>query len=166
VLGAVEDAAYFTEVTRLADTLGVADRVIFAGRRDDVPQMLKASRLFYLPSRSEGLSNAMLEAMACSLPCVATNVGGNRELVSDQVNGYLVPSDDPEAAAGRILSLLRDASLRAQMGRAGRRVAVERFGAEAMMCRLVELYDQLLAGRLRHAKPGPAIRAATVREPN
>ena len=147
VVGAVQDSAYCAHVIELARNLKVADKVIFAGARDDVVRILKASRVFYLPSRSEGLSNAALEAMASSLPCVCTDVGGNGELVEDGVNGYLIPSEDPAAARDRLVWLLRDSGLCRRMGTAGRRIVEARFSLDTMMTRLTGLYEGLLAAR-------------------
>jgi glycosyltransferase involved in cell wall biosynthesis len=86
----------------------------------------------------------MLEAMACALPCVATDVGGNRELVADGVSGYLVPAGDPETAARRILMLLREPHRARQMGQTGRRIVETGFSVEAMIQKLSDLYEDLL----------------------
>jgi glycosyltransferase involved in cell wall biosynthesis len=147
VIGAVQDPAYFERVTELAAELGAAAQVTFAGRRQDVASLLKACDVFYLPSKSEGLSNALLEAMACRLPCVVTDVGGNPEVVRHGQNGYLVsPGDIPEAAE-RISSLLRNRARAAQMGREGRRIVEHEFTVEMMIAKLLESYDGLLARR-------------------
>lgn len=146
VMGAVQDAGYFDSVQQLASELGVRDAVVFAGVREDVPALLKRSDVFYLPSRSEGLSNAMLEAMACARPCVATDVGGNGELIEHERSGYLVPSEDPGMAARRIVELLRDPALAARMGQRSRQIVERTFSVQAMMSRLTGLYDSLLAG--------------------
>ena len=147
VIGAVQDPPYFEHVQRLVSELLVRDVVVFAGVREDVPELLKHCDVFYLPSRSEGLSNAMLEAMACARPCVATNVGGNSELIEQEGCGYLVPSEDPASAANRIVTLLRDPDLAAQLGRRSRQIVEEKFSLQAMMSRLTGLYDALLANR-------------------
>jgi len=146
VAGAVQDTPYMQQLAELARSLNVNQNVIFLGSRPDVPSLLKMSNLFYLPSRSEGLSNAILEAMACALPCVATDVGGNGELIQDAGNGYLVPHDDPAAAAQRILTLLRNPLLAKEMGQSGRRIVESGFSVKAMIGKLTELYDDLLAG--------------------
>ena len=157
VIGAVNDETYFRGVNELAAELGVSNRLRFVGSREDVPSLLKSACVFYLPSRSEGLSNAMLEAMASGLACVATNVGGNSELVEHEASGYLVPSEDPSAAAGRILTLLKDAGLRARMGARGRRKVAETFSLSAMIGKLTDNYEELLATR-GGARPNAARR--------
>jgi glycosyltransferase involved in cell wall biosynthesis len=146
VAGAVQDTPYMEQLAEQARGLNVQQNVVFLGRRPDVSSLLKMSNLFYLPSRSEGLSNALLEAMACGLPCVAADVGGNRELVHDSGNGYLVPPDDPALAADRILTLLLDPLRARQMGQSGRRIAESGFSVGAMVDRLTECYDGLLVG--------------------
>jgi glycosyltransferase involved in cell wall biosynthesis len=140
----VHDPDYFQQVNELARHLNVSASLEFMGQSRAVPSLLKGCDTFYLPSRSEGLSNAMLEAMACSLPCVAANVGGNRELVEEESSGFLVPPEEPAAAAERIVRLLRDPSLALRMGQRGRRIVEAGFSAQVMMARLLELYDSLL----------------------
>jgi len=144
VIGAAQDTDYFNRVVMLAHELGVSRHIIFARARTDVASLLKQSDIFYLPSHSEGLSNAMLEAMTCSLPCVATNVGGNGELICNQVNGHLIAPNDAAAGARAIIRLLNDEDLRRNMGRAGRRIVESKFSMQVMVDRLVGLYDQLL----------------------
>ncbi len=91
---------------RLADSLGVADRVEFLGYRNDVRKLLAKADLYVAPSRSEGLSNSILEAMAAGVPVVATDVGGNRELLGG--TGHIVPLEDPTALAAAISSAIKD----------------------------------------------------------
>ena len=82
--------------------------------------------------------------MACSLPCVATRVGGNSEALVDGYSGFLVDNEDESAMADKLLLLLRDRALARQMGEAGRQTAEEKFSAQAMMQSLVSLYDRVL----------------------
>jgi glycosyltransferase involved in cell wall biosynthesis/peptidoglycan/xylan/chitin deacetylase (PgdA/CDA1 family) len=119
--------AYADEVKGLAKSLGLERSVRFLGHTDRVPELLALSDVFVLPSRSEGLSNALLEAMRSGLPCIATSVGGNPEVVVDHWTGYLVAPDDPNALAERILKLLRDPQLRERMGRASRQRILAEF---------------------------------------
>jgi L-malate glycosyltransferase len=147
VIGRANDTEYFRSVQDLSKSLGLSRNVRFLGLRNDVISILKASDVFFLPSRSEGLSNALLEAMACQLPCVVTDVGGNAEVVEDSQSGFLVPSEDSASAADRILALLRDSQAGRRMGKFGRKIVEERFGAQAMVDRLVGLYDGLLEAK-------------------
>ncbi len=145
VVGAPLDPAYFQRVRALAEQLGVAGRVHFAGGRDNVAAVLKACTVFYLPSLSEGLSNALLEAMACGLPCVAHHVGGNAEVVASGRSGYLTPLGAEQETADAIVELLRSPARAAAMGRAGRQIVESRFSLNAMVSQLAALYDGLLA---------------------
>jgi glycosyltransferase involved in cell wall biosynthesis len=160
VAGSIHDEKYFQSVLKLAQELKVSDKINFIGCSNEVPALLKASHVFFLPSRSEGMSNALLEAMACALPCVATAVGGNSELIRDGDNGYVVPSEDPDLAAQRIVTLLRDSGLATRMGQAGRMMVQTRFTVQLMMDRIVGLYDELLNAEIRHRDAGNGILAS------
>jgi glycosyltransferase involved in cell wall biosynthesis len=128
---------------RSAAQLGVADRCHFVGHRLDGPSILSRAALAVSASYSEGISNAILEAMAARLPVVATAVGGSPELVRDGVNGFLVPPGAPAALARRILDLLASAPLRARMGEKGRRVAEREFSIAQMRTSYDALYEDL-----------------------
>ncbi len=108
------------EVRALHDRLGLGDRVVLAGYRRDVPDLLAAADLFVLGSAFEGLPVSIMEAMASGLPVVATAVGGVPEAVSDGVTGRLVPPQDDAALAGAWVDVAGDASLRARMGATAR----------------------------------------------
>ena len=129
------------ELKRQARDLGIEDHVRILGFRSDVANLLGIVDLFALPSLSEGLSVAILEAMVARKPVVASHVGGNPELVVDGETGYLVPPMDPPALSARIVELLGDQRLRARLGEAGRRRVMELFSLSAM----VEQYEQLYA---------------------
>lgn len=146
VAGANQDRRHFERMTDIARETGAMEALHLLGSRGDVPSLLKASTLFFLCSRSEGLSNSILEAMACRLPCVATRVGGNSELIEHGGSGYLVPPEDPEAAAACILEVLGDPALAARLGERGRALVEAKFSLTAMMSRLTGLYEELLAG--------------------
>lgn len=126
------DAGYPRELRRLASRLGIADRVVFAGWRDDVARCLSAFDIFVLPSRDEPFGIVTVEAMAAGLPVVATDGGGTREIVADGVTGLLVPTGDASAMAGAILRLAGDRRRAGSLGRAGRARAEEAFTAERM----------------------------------
>ncbi|MFU2485969.1 TIGR03088 family PEP-CTERM/XrtA system glycosyltransferase [Thauera sp. WH-1] len=131
---------------------GVGDVVWLAGERKDVPEVMRALDLFALPSQAEGISNTILEAMACGLPVVATAVGGNPELVAAGETGALVPAQDPHRMAEALLCYASDAALRKKHGAAGRQRVEHHFSLDAMVARYTAMYDQLL----QHAGPAPA----------
>jgi glycosyltransferase involved in cell wall biosynthesis len=134
---------------QLAEREGVADRVLFVGRRHDVADLLRASDVFVLNSFSEGMSNALLEALAAGLACVATDVGGNPELVHPGDNGLLVPPGRPEPLAHALRRLLADGALRGRMGRRSRERAESEYGLDAMVRKTEEVYEAVLRDRVR-----------------
>lgn len=146
-VGEAHDDHYWAELMSLTGRLGIADNVKFLGPRTDVFSLLKMSDVFCLPSRTEGLSNALLEAMACGLPCVATDVGGSSEVVEDGHSGHLVTSENPDALASRLVTLLRDPELRRRMGNNGRKRVEQEFTVQHMVEQLVSSYEQLLGKR-------------------
>lgn len=126
------DGPLRAELEALADSLSIRGRVHLLGARDDVAQLLPALDVFALPSLTEGLSIALLEACAAGLAIVATAVGGNPEIVSDRRTGLLVPPDDREATRNALEALLNDAALRAQLGSAARHWVRANASIEAM----------------------------------
>lgn len=147
VAGAPQEPDYLEELQRLISESNLAENVRFIGQYNDVYSLLKCSNIFFLPSHSEGFSNALIEAMACRLSCVATLVGGNAEAISDGENGFLVPAGDTQMAAERILRLLRNPDSARALGLAARRVVEEKFTAEVMGCCLADFYDTLLLSK-------------------
>jgi len=142
----VGDGSLQAEVEALATSEGIRDRVWLAGSREDVVPLMSAMDVFVLPSLAEGISNTILEAMACSLPVVATRVGGNAELVVDGETGLLVPRADPQAMAEALLRYLDDDSLRSRHGKAARQRAVENFSIDGMVRNYQDVYDECRAG--------------------
>ncbi|HEX9190834.1 MAG TPA: glycosyltransferase [Candidatus Deferrimicrobiaceae bacterium] len=123
---------------------GLGGTFRFLGSRSDVPDLLRASDLFVHPSREEGFSNAILEAMAAGLPVVACDVGGNPEAVADGETGRLVPARAPERFAEALLEIIGDPGKRKAFGRAGRRRAEGEFSLNRMVTGMETLYESLL----------------------
>lgn len=123
--------------------LHLTGRAHLCGERRDIPSVLKAFDVFALPSRAEGISNTILEAMATGLPVVATDVGGNPELVEPDVTGRLVPAADPAALETALRSYVSDPYLRAQHGKAGRERVLQHFSLERMAQAHTDLYASL-----------------------
>ncbi len=147
VVGSVLEPETYAELERTVQLLGLKNNVRFVGSLSNPYPVLRASDVFCLPSRSEGFSNALVEAMGCSLPCVATRVGGSGEALAEGASGFLVPSEDDETMADRILSLLRNPQMARRMGKTAREAVEKRFSIAAMMSRLVSLYDEQLASK-------------------
>lgn len=129
----------------LLDRPGVRERVWFAGERSDVADIMRGLDCFVLPSRAEGVSNTVLEAMASRLPIVATRVGGNGELLESGMSGLLVPSGDSDALAGAMLSYFSERALARRHAKAARRVAEMRFSLGRMVADYSTLYERALA---------------------
>ena len=130
--------------TRIGE-LGLTGRVALLGEVDNVPELLCSVDILVLPSlHNEGLPNAVMEAMAASLPVVATDTGGVRDLVIDGLTGFIVPPRDPTALADRMGRLCSDLELRRKMGEAGERRIIELFTAEQMARKFENLYQRLV----------------------
>jgi L-malate glycosyltransferase len=127
------------ELEAQLDRLGLRDTVELAGEVADVSGVLRETDVYVQPSFMEGMPNSVLEAMAASLPIVATRVGGNQDLVTDGDNGLLVPPGDAAALAAAIRRLIRDPALARRMG-ARARARVEQFGVPAVTAQLVRAY--------------------------
>ena len=128
-----------------ADRLGgLGGTLILAGERSDLPDVMRALDLLVVTSTREGCCNAILEAMATGVPVVATDVGGNRDLITDGVSGRLFAHGDAEAGAAAVVALARDPDLAAAMGREGRARARRDFSMEAMVGATSRLYEDLV----------------------
>jgi glycosyltransferase involved in cell wall biosynthesis len=147
IAGDVLEPDYFVELQTLIRNLNLSERFHFVGGVTDLREYLSTADIFVLPSRSEGFSNAIVEAMAASLPVVATDVGGNTEAVTDGVSGLIVPSEDPAALAAAITRLLSDPAKAEEMGAAGKKLASEKFTTDAMMRQITLAYANLLTRR-------------------
>ncbi|MCX5659300.1 MAG: glycosyltransferase [Planctomycetota bacterium] len=130
-------------IEALAAQLEIAPNVRFLGVRSDIPRLMAAADVFMLSSLSEGISVTLLEAMGCALPIVATDVGGNAEVIGNDEAGLLSPRERPAPLADNILRLLRDASLRQRLGQAGRQRLLGQFTQDRMHARYAELYHQM-----------------------
>ncbi len=128
--------------------LGLQERIRFLGIRDDVSAILGAADIFVLPSiAGEGLPNVILEAMACSKPVIACDVGGSAEAVKDGVNGFVVPPRNADALADALQRLLADPELIKKFSASSRRIAEEEFSLQKQVRNFEELYQRLYAER-------------------
>ena len=124
-------------------TMGHTENMIFAGWRDDMPLVWAVSDIAVLPSYREGLPVSLQEALASGLPVVTTDAPGCREIVNPGENGYLVPVGDANALADALAPLLEDQTLRAAMGKAGRRKAEKEFNADLLAEQTIALYRKI-----------------------
>ena len=126
------------------ERLNLADKVIVAGYRKDIPEVLNILDIFVISSVREGFSLAILEAMAAGKPVIATDVGGNREAVIDGETGFIVPQKKPLLMASKILNLISNPELRAMMGEKGYQRVVKKFSIGNMLTETSELYSEIL----------------------
>jgi glycosyltransferase involved in cell wall biosynthesis len=124
--------------------LGLERNFLFLGRRADIPEILACCDIAVLPSRAEGLPNAVLEYMAAGLPTIVSRVGGNAELVEDGVTGLLVPPEDSPALSAALLKLLHDPGLARQMVQRGHEFTIQNFSFERLVREVDALYTELL----------------------
>ncbi|MEO8346693.1 MAG: TIGR03088 family PEP-CTERM/XrtA system glycosyltransferase [Betaproteobacteria bacterium] len=143
----VGDGPLRARVEHVLDAAGMRQLAWLPGERNDVPEILRGLDCFVLPSLAEGISNTILEAMACGLPVVATRVGGNPELVEDGLTGRLVPQANAESMASALLAYYEDPVLARRHGRAGRHAVLQRFSLDRMVADYLSLYDGLVASR-------------------
>ncbi len=144
----VGDGPQYSALDQLRHTMGVAEHISLIGARDDVPLLLKAMDVFVLPSLSEGISNTILEAMASSLPVVATRVGGNIELVRHRETGFLVDSGNLMDLADAIRAYLENPCLVREHGAAGVKRIQNHFSLGRMVSAYDALYQNLLGEKL------------------
>lgn len=147
VVGRKSEEEHCRELESRAAALGLGKNFRMIGSREDVFSILQMSDVFCLPSRSEGFSNALIEAMACGLPCIATNVGGNPEVLTHGKTGLLVPSENCDAMALALTHLLSDPNRAREMGLRGKSLVQSRFTTEAMITNLVGVYQRLIAAK-------------------
>jgi len=129
---------------QLIDELGLRDHVDLVGEAQDVVGLLSAADLFLLPSLQESFGLSALEAMACGVPVVASNVGGLPEVITDGVNGFLHPPDAVTQMAESAIQLLSDPELHRRMAAEGVRVAREKFSADQIVPQYEALYERAL----------------------
>lgn len=138
----VGDGPLRAECEQLLQQAGMRDLAWLPGERSDVPQVMRGLDVYVLPSLAEGISNSILEAMATGLPVVATDVGGNADLVDHGLTGEIVPPGDEVALARAITAWASDPGRRHLAGGLGRRRAEERFSLDAMVARYLRVYER------------------------
>lgn len=138
------DKGYLERLRKIADDMGISNRIIYTGPRGDIPVLLKGVDIVVFPSLTEGFSRVILEAMAGGKAVVATNVGGNPEAIIDGITGYIVPVRDAMVLAERINELINNREKLEQMGRAGRKRVEELFAIERHVESVERLYREIL----------------------
>lgn len=139
----VGDGSLRSHLEQQAHQLRLNGRVFFTGPRRDVPRLLSVCNLSVLSSLKEGMSNTIMESMAAGKPMVATNVGGNAELIAHGETGLLTPTQDSAALAAAMQKILEDPALAERMGQQAKRRIAQLFSAESLVTRTEQLYDEL-----------------------
>ncbi|MGD0897849.1 MAG: glycosyltransferase family 4 protein [Thermoguttaceae bacterium] len=147
VIGTLGYAEYVDDLKATAARLGVAERILWLGHRDDVREIMPAMDVYVQPSLAEPLGLAILEAMAVGLPVVASRVGGIPETVVHGQTGILVPPRESGALADGIVTLLKDPALRSAMGRAGRQRVLREFSPDSHLARVEAVFARVIQRR-------------------
>jgi sugar transferase (PEP-CTERM/EpsH1 system associated) len=140
----VGDGPLLEAVSRMLGEADASEQVWLPGARVDVPDLMRAMDVFVLPSLAEGICNTILEAMATGLPVIATDVGGNPDLVEAGQTGMLLPAGNPDALAEALAAYVADAERREREGRAARARAEKEFSMEAMVRGYMDVYSRVL----------------------
>lgn len=139
----VGDGRLQAQLECMAKALGIAESVEFTGVRSDIPDQLRRGEIAVLPSRTEGMPNALLEAMACGSACVATRVSGSEDIIQHGINGLLVDAEDYEGLADALLTLLRDPKLCEKFRQAARETVEQQYALERIVERYSALYQSM-----------------------
>jgi glycosyltransferase involved in cell wall biosynthesis len=143
----VGDGSRRAELEQMVVELGIQESVDFLGTRHDIAWLLQESWGFVLPSRWEGMPNALLEAMACGLPCIATRVSGSEDIIEQGINGLLVPPEQPEGLAYALRLVLEDTRLARQLGWRGYETVLRYYQLSSTVQSCLAFYSYLLARR-------------------
>jgi glycosyltransferase involved in cell wall biosynthesis len=138
------EEAYVRRFKELTRELGVSQKVIYTGYREDIPSLLQEIDILVFPTLTEAFSRVILESMAASIPIIATDVGGNSEAVVHGITGYIVPPQDVQALANRINELINDRGKRKKMGKAARARVKDLFTMERHVALIEKLYHEVL----------------------
>ena len=142
------------QLERIVAALGIQDSVQFLGLRRDVVDLLQQAWGFVLPSRWEGMPNALLEAMSCGLPCVATRVSGSEDIIVDSINGLLVQPEQPEELAQALRRIIEDNELVQRLATEARATMLRDYQLSTIIARCVELYRKVLKDK---GNPQPSL---------
>jgi glycosyltransferase involved in cell wall biosynthesis len=143
----VGDGEHGPVLKEMARHLGLENRVVFAGQRKDIPEILPVCDFFVLPTLTEALPTVLMEAMAAQKAIIASNVGGIPEMIQDGLNGRLLPPGDVRALAAACAQLADDSALRNAWGTAGQAICREKFNIEQQIASLENLYNSLIGTR-------------------
>ena len=139
-----ETLPYKQALVDLTEELGIAEKVIFTGFREDIPEIMSILDILVLASWMEPLGMVQLEAMALEKPIIASNAGGPKEVVVDKQTGILVPPKDPQALANAVIELVKNNKL-SYMGKTGRQRVERSFSLDSHVQKVERLYEEILS---------------------
>lgn len=137
----IGDGRLRNELENYTKKMGIEKWLVFTGERKDILNLLKSMDIFVMTSLYEGISNAIMEAMLMGLPVIATDVGGNSELVIEGTTGHLCPLNDAQALAEKVLFLLRNKIYSKRLGENGRSRIINNFNIKIMKTKIEEIYS-------------------------
>ncbi|MGG5253816.1 N-acetyl-alpha-D-glucosaminyl L-malate synthase BshA [Neobacillus sp. SM06] len=140
----VGDGPEVTTVAKLVKTLGITDKVLFLGKQENLEELYSISDLMLLLSEKESFGLVLLEAMACGVPCIGTNVGGIPEVITDGVNGYISQLGDIQDIAQKAIHLLQDEDFHQKVSQQALETVKQKFKAEAIVAQYEDIYSTLL----------------------
>lgn len=147
ILVYVGDGPLMDELKKRITQSVLSEKVILCGHQQLVQPFYEAADIFICPSDTEGLSNVILEAMAFSIPVIATNVGGNPEIITDKINGLLVPSKNADALADAIQFLASQPEMRRKLGSSGYKTVLNEFSFYRRTLKIQDLYLKLISNK-------------------
>tara|TARA_Y100001970_G_scaffold285407_1_gene405014 strand:- start:675 stop:1829 length:1155 start_codon:yes stop_codon:yes gene_type:complete len=137
-----KDNGTLKELKDLVNTKGLENKIKFLGFREDIPEILLAMDGYICASHTEGFSNAILEAMASGLPIIATNVGGNSEIIKHKKNGLLIKSKDQNAIASTMIKIMKDSTLSQKISEDAKKTVNEKYNTEKMVKSYIDVYEK------------------------
>jgi len=140
------------QLKHIAELLDIQDSVEFLGLRQDVIELLQQSWGFVMPSRWEGMPNALLEGMSCGLPCIATRVSGSEDIISDGANGLLVEPEQPQELAVALRRIIEETDLALRLAKAGRATVLHDYELDSVIKRCVEMYYRVCKNCGKHTQ--------------
>ena len=137
-----KDNGTLKELKDLVNTKGLENKIKFLGFREDIPEILLAMDGYICASHTEGFSNAILEAMASGLPIIATNVGGNSEIIKHKKNGLLIKSKDQNAITSTMIKIMKDSTLSQKISEDAKKTVNEKYNTEKMVKSYIDVYEK------------------------
>lgn len=156
----IGDGPLHNELEQLIKDLNLQDNIELCGHIEDVPMVLLEASLFILSSRGEGMPNALLEAMATGLPCIATRISGCEDIIRDNYNGLLVAPENPEQLAKSVIKLYKDYDRAILLGKNARQTIIDKYSIDSIAKKYFELYEDLCHQRPFMSTQGPAVETA------